>query len=257
MPSRAARSGAGDELVSVRPVEKEAPGDALKACPATVALAPAEPLREVHQFVLEDPLQRVEAVSAREPAGRHIPVVLPESVEEDRRGNRDLESRCATSVFEARGLAPRARHPPGKSEGEGARPQDPAAETVQKASIVGGEQGREIVRADLREVRRTDLRRPAEEIACDLVRPRADRGLSRLPGAQELRESFGRHRGGGAPAAQRLPSSAATASVPRCFRNQVRMRSETSITNFGSRGPCGVRGYTTISVGTPRRSSAR
>jgi len=29
-----------------------------------------------------------------------------------------------------------------------------------------------------------------------------------------------------------------------------------SSTNFGSRGPCGVRGYTTMVVGTPRRFSA-
>ena len=82
--------------------------------------------------------------------------------------------------------------------------------------------------------------RPVEPLA---VQPQSD---GRLP--RERRA---------APAAQRLSSPAATASDPRCFRNQVRIRSDTSMTNLGSRGPCGVRGYTTISVGTPRRSRAR
>ena len=241
----------------MRPVEKEPPRDPLEASSSAVTLTPAQQLREVHEFVFEDPLQSLEPVSAGKPAGRHIPVVLPEPVEQDRGGDRDLEPRGATSALETRGLAPRARHPPGKPEGEGVRPQDPSAQTVQKAPVVAGEQGCEIVRADPREVRFADVRRPAEEIARHLVGPRANGGLSRLPAEQEPGERVGRHGGGGAPAVQRLSSSAATASDPRCFRNQVRIRSDTSITNLGSRGPCGVRGYTTISVGTPRRSRAR
>ena len=35
-----------------------------------------------------------------------------------------------------------------------------------------------------------------------------------------------------------------------------KIKSETSIKNFGSLGPCGVRGYTTISVSTPNLSRA-
>lgn len=44
---------------------------------------------------------------------------------------------------------------------------------------------------------------------------------------------------------------------PRCLSNQSRIRGVTSISNFGSRGPCGVRGYFTNSVDTPWRFSAR
>ncbi len=52
------------------------------------------------------------------------------------------------------------------------------------------------------------------------------------------------------------PEAAAGSARPRRSSNHRSMRGDTSIRNLGSRGPCGVRGYTIISVATPSRESA-
>ena len=82
------------------------------------------------------------------------------------------------------------------------------------------------------EVRFANVPGPDEEVRADATRPVPYLLAPRVPSEQDP----------GQRPRQRLPPAAVTASASRWRRNQVRIRSETSMTNFGSRGPCGVRG---------------
>ena len=84
-PEQCGTLGAGYEPMGVGPVAKQPVGDALKATSGAMAFVPAQPLREVHEFVFEKPLERVEPVAAGQSADRHLGITPPRNCQ---RGSR-------------------------------------------------------------------------------------------------------------------------------------------------------------------------
>ena len=138
---------------------------------AALALAPAQPLREVDEFVFEQPLQRVQPVAAGQTADRNLRIAGREAVKEDGSGHGDLETDDAIRALHARRLPARARHPAGKAERHPVWPEQFPAEPVQETCVVGVEQKREIVGMKAREMGFAGVGRRAEETLPDIARP--------------------------------------------------------------------------------------
>ena len=123
-------------------VAEQPSSDPLKALVAAVAHVPAQPLREVDDFVFEQSLERFQPVLAGQAADGHLWIVCRKTVEQDRSGHRNLEMAGTVRALKARGLPTGACHPAGESEGDAFRVKQPRAQPIQEASVVGGEQKR-------------------------------------------------------------------------------------------------------------------
>ena len=63
------------QIVGMRPMQEQPAGNVLEPGRGTIAAVPAQMLSQVDQFVLEDPLQRLQPVVAFQPADRDPAIV--------------------------------------------------------------------------------------------------------------------------------------------------------------------------------------
>jgi hypothetical protein len=80
----------GDQVMKSPFMGEDAPGKGVKILGAAVGAAPAQKLRKMQEFVLEDPLQRLESVAADQAANGHRALDVLERVVKQRRRDRDL-----------------------------------------------------------------------------------------------------------------------------------------------------------------------
>jgi hypothetical protein len=96
--------------MGVCPVEKKSACDVLKSCGSAVAVVPAHQLGQMHQFVLEDPLECLEAIIAVHPANGNTSIQLTEPVEQNAARNSDFEAHLAGASRDTRRLSTGTRH---------------------------------------------------------------------------------------------------------------------------------------------------
>src|SRR6185436_6394258 len=136
------------QFVRVGAMQKEALGDVLEPGRGAVTLSPAHLLRQMHQLVLEDPLQSVQTRIAFEAAHGSAPVMLAEPVEQHANGDGNLEAHFSGFRAVACGLTAGPRHPVGKPESNASSVQGLVAETGEESLVVGGEEKLQVPRMD-------------------------------------------------------------------------------------------------------------